>query len=878
MIKKVLFQLHWFLGISAGLILAIMGVTGAIFSYEKQIIRIISPSSFEVSAQNSPLLSPTQLYKQINHQFPAKKIKTLTVTSANTEAASVTFDDGTKNGETRTLNPYTAQLLPQAKGEGFFKLVENTHRFLALGEFAKLWSNGSDDQPKQWREYGKQLTGMSAIALIYFTLSGIYLRWPRKSSLKEWFVVKKNLTGRSFLWNLHAVIGTWVLIFFLLLTLTGLTWSYDWYRNAAYAVMGVDNPKAKNSAKGGASKPNAQSDKINDKKTIISVAALAPILDQSWQVFNTQVTSYSSASFKIPTSGDSIEISFVDAIPQHERARNTLKYNFAQQHVEELSFYKDKPLNEKIMTSMLPVHRGSFFGPIWQFFTMLAALSMPLFFITGWMLYLKRRKQKKSTKAAQQQILPSNQTAPLDHNDAPWLIIYASQTGFAEQMAWRTAQSLHLANIPAQVIAIHQLKIQQLKTATKALFIVSTYGQGEPPDHARPFAKRQFKHALDLTQLDYAVLALGDREYQNTYCNFGKQLEQWLISSKANALFDLITLDNAEAEGINRWNAALSSVTRSPLKSMAVEKIFDQWQITQRTLLNPNSLGEPAFEIQLKAKHEAAWQAGDVAEIQCGNSDKDILSFIAEQQLNPDTVVQHKSASASLFNALRYLNLRDSNTSSIKAYDAQQWVDLLKPLPVREYSIASITQDGYVSLVVRQQKTGNELGLGSGWLTMHAPLNQNIPLRIRANDNFHAPDDNRPIILIGNGTGIAGLMSILKDRELHQFDQNWLIFGERQQQSDFFFGKKIQQWLSQKHLQRLDLAFSRDQPQRIYVQQRLLEQREQVQQWVKQGASIYVCGSIEGMAPAVDQALTDILGEPVMDQLVLEERYMRDVY
>ena len=891
MMKKVLFQLHWFLGISAGLILAIMGVTGAIFSYEKQIIRLISPSSFEVYSQNSAVLNPTQLYQKINNQFPAKKIKTLTVTSSSTEAASVTFDDGSKHGETRTVNPYTAQLLPQTNGEAFFKFVENIHRFLALGEFAKLWSDGSDNQPEQWREYGKQLTGISALALIYFTLSGIYLRWPRKSSLKEWFMVKKNLTGRSFLWNLHAVVGTWVLIFFLLLTLTGLTWSYGWYRQAAYAVMGVEDPKAKN--KNAPTEPKAKSDtsagskngEKNDKKSVLSAAILLPILDQSWQVFNNKVASYSSASFKIPTGGNSIEISFVDAIPQHERARNTLKYNFEQQQVEELSFYKDKPLNEKIMTSMLPVHRGSFFGPIWQFFTMIAALSMPLFFITGWMLYLKRRKQKKSTKAAQQ-TLPLNQKAPFDHDQAAWLIIYASQTGFAEQIAWRTAQSLHLANIPAQVFAIHQLKIEQLKTAEKALFIVSTYGQGEPPDHARPFAKKQFKQAIDLSQLDYAVLALGDREYQDTYCNFGKQLEQWLTESKANALFDLITLNNAEPEDINRWNAALSSVTHSKLKSMSVEKVFDQWQISKRTLLNPNSMGESAFEVQLKANHDAAWQAGDVAEIQCGNSDKDILDFIAAHQLNADATIQYKNVSTTLFKALRYLNLRDhlkmsdgqSLSNNIKGSDAQQWVDILKQLPVREYSIASITQDGYLSLVIRQQRHGQELGLGSGWLTVHAPLDQAILVRIRTNENFHAPDDNRPIILIGNGTGIAGLMSILKDRQQHGFDNNWLIFGERQQQIDFFFAEEIQQWLSQKHLQRLDLAFSRDQPERVYVQQRLLEQREQVQQWVAQGASIYVCGSIEGMAPAVDQALTDILGEPVMEQLVTEERYMRDVY
>ncbi|RYZ94718.1 MAG: hypothetical protein EOO68_19785, partial [Moraxellaceae bacterium] len=102
--------------------------------------------------------------------------------------------------------------------------------------------------------------------------------------------------------------------------------------------------------------------------------------------------------------------------------------------------------------------------------------------------------------------------------------------------------------------------------------------------------------------------------------------------------------------------------------------------------------------------------------------------------------------------------------------------------------------------------------------------------------------------------------------------------GERQQQHDFFFAEQIQQWVDQKHIQRLDLAFSRDQAERVYVQQFLAAQRDLVQQWIEQGASIYVCGSIDGMAPAVDQVLTDILGESTMEQLIVEERYRRDVY
>ena len=181
--------------------------------------------------------------------------------------------------------------------------------------------------------------------------------------------------------------------------------------------------------------------------------------------------------------------------------------------------------------------------------------------------------------------------------------------------------------------------------------------------------------------------------------------------------------------------------------------------------------------------------------------------------------------------------------------------------------------------MIRQQRDINgAYGLGSGWLTRYAQVNENIRLRIRSNENFHAPDDNRPIILIGNGTGIAGLLSIIRHRELHRIQHNWLVFGERQRAHDFFFQEKITHWLSTRHLQRVDLAFSRDDAQRVYVQQRLAEQADLLKQWVSEGASIYVCGSIEGMAPAVDQVLNDILGESMMEQLATEQRYRRDVY
>lgn len=893
MLKKIVFQLHWFFGISAGLILAIMGVTGALYSYDKQILRTFNHDSYVVSAQNQPLLTPAEVYEKLNRTFPDKKINTITVNSSNTEAATVNFAiPNNRRGENIQINPYTAEVLPKVQGEKFFQMVQDIHRRMATGDFAKKEIYDG----KTTSEFGKQLTGACTLILIFFVLSGLYMRWPKKSSLREWFAVKWTLSGRSFLWSLHAIVGTWVLLFYLLLSLTGLYWSYDWYRDALFKVMQVERPQPQGGAEAtprphmqatagadtsqqAAQGANPVAGKLtpekmtakdgSDDKKIDAVSALT----QGWQAFNQQVKAYSSASFKVPAK-TTLEVTFLDALPQHERARNTFKYDLKAQEVKEISYYRDKKLNEKIMSSMLPVHRGNFFGPVWQFLTMLAALSMPLFFISGWLLYLKRRKQKKLTKAEQLALSPvSDQQA--------WLLVYASQTGYAEQLAWRTAHSLHQAGIAARVLGLDKLSEGDLSSSEKVIFVLSTYGQGEPPDNARLFAKRQLSKPLQLTHLNYAVLALGDREYKDTFCGFGHQVNTWLKQSGARPLFELIEVNNGNTEDLQRWNQRLADITHTRLESVIAEKIFDPWTLSQRELLNPNSLGEAAYSIQLVADYETDWNAGDIAEIQCGNSDERILAFIAAQQLNAETTVQCQQQSSSLFTALRYSNLTQQAIAALssKPDNAQDWVDALPALPNREYSIASIPQDGYLQLVVRQQRDAHgEYGLGSGWLTRFAQEQQPVRLRIRSNESFHAPDDNRPVILIGNGTGIAGLLSILKHRELHKLQRNWLIFGERQRQHDFFFHEQINHWLAERHLEQVDLAFSRDQEQRVYVQQRLAEQAELLRQWVAEGASIYVCGSIKGMAPAVDQVLNDILGENLMEQLAIEQRYRRDVY
>jgi len=401
------------------------------------------------------------------------------------------------------------------------------------------------------------------------------------------------------------------------------------------------------------------------------------------------------------------------------------------------------------------------------------------------------------------------------------LVAYASQTGFAHQLARQTAQSLADAGA-IRLASLQELDAEQLSGVAQAFFVVSTTGEGDAPDAAARFVRHTLSSDVALPDMRYGVLALGDREYDR-YCAFGHRLDAWLRHRGAQPLFDLIEVDNGDAGALRHWQHQLSVLSGHPDLPDWETPAYQRWRLIERRLINPGSAGDPCFHLALRPADDGPlrWEAGDIAEID-----------------------PHDSAT----------------------------------LPHREYSIASVPADGTLQLLVRQMKRPDgTLGIGSGWLTRHAAVGEDLALRIRENSSFRIPTEPRPLILIGNGTGIAGLRALLKARISADQYRNWLIFGERNAAFDRFYGDELHQWRQQTQL-RLDLVFSRDQPERRYVQHRLLECAATIKDWVADGAAIYVCGSLQGMAPAVDAALTSILGADIMEQLAIDGRYRRDVY
>ncbi|MDY7567940.1 sulfite reductase flavoprotein subunit alpha [Pseudomonas sp. RTC3] len=793
MLKKNLFQVHWFFGISAGLVLALMGVSGAINSFQDELLEALNPSQLRVEQRVSGVLSPVELVSKLEAQT-GKVVASLWVDADSDKAARVAFTPppGERRGELKYFDPYTGQLQGEVFGQDFFGLNLQLHRSLVLGEF------------------GKQVTAASTLILVFLCLSGLYMRWPRRAlNWRIWLTLDWAKKGRGFKWDLHSVLGTWCLVFYLVSALTGLMWSYDWYSNGVTKLLG-DAP-AGEQRKGGGGRPSRGQPAAEGPLPMVDYPAV-------WtSIQSVAGPELSSWNLRLPpVAGQAATVYYLLKDSPHPRALNQITLDPATGKVGAVSRYADKSLSTQVLISNYALHVGSYFGIVGRVVVTVASLMMPLFFITGWLLYLDRRRKKRQIKTARGQLMRDVGTA----SDAPaWLIGFASQSGFAEQLAWQTAGQLQATGLPVRVQRLADITAQDLKQSHNALFVVSTFGDGEAPDSARGFERTLLGQPLSLSNLNYAVLALGDRQYQH-FCGFARRLHGWLAERGGNTLFAPIEVDSADSVALQQWQRQLGELTGSAPSMAWQAPAFSHWTLSRREWLNPGSGGSKVFLLSLTPPTAQEWDAGDLVEV-----------------LPPDSAV------------------------------------------VREYSIASIPADGSLQLIVRQEvHADGRLGLGSGWLTEQATLSASISLRLRRNSSFHLPREAVPMILLGNGTGLAGLRSLLKARIAQGQQRNWLLFGERNIAHDFNCREELQGWLAAGDLARLDLAFSRDQAEKIYVQDRLRESADELRKWMAEGAVIYICGSLQGMAMGVEDVLVDVLGALEVASLVEQGRYRRDVY
>ena len=404
------------------------------------------------------------------------------------------------------------------------------------------------------------------------------------------------------------------------------------------------------------------------------------------------------------------------------------------------------------------------------------------------------------------------------------LIAFASQTGQAEALAGMTAASLSGAGVPARVAPLGDLDPGLLKAAGRVLIIASTTGEGDAPDALSGFARRHMTAPADLAGLSYGLLALGDRSYAD-FCGFGRTLDSWLQRSGAAPLFDRVEVDDGDAGAIRHWQHQLGAVTGRAVEADWTPPAYDRWRLVSRVHLNPGSPGGEAWRLAFEpVGHTPVWAAGDIAEIGLPAADG--------------------AAPAS-----------------------------------REYSVASLPGDGVVEMIVRLAiREDGSPGLASGWLIHMLQPGDPVDMRLRTNRSFHSPPPGVPLILIGNGTGLAGLRPHWRARAGAAHGGTWLLFGERTSACDAFLDDELQAALAFGLLTRLDRAFSRDPGDGRYVQDLLKANSDELVRWVERGAVILVCGSLEGMSIGVHAALEAALGAERLLELIETGRYRRDVY
>ncbi|SMC68915.1 bifunctional nitrate reductase/sulfite reductase flavoprotein subunit alpha [Pseudomonas sp. URIL14HWK12:I5] len=518
-------------------------------------------------------------------------------------------------------------------------------------------------------------------------------------------------------------------------------------------------------------------------------------------------------------------------------------------------------------------------------------------------------------------------------------VLWASQTGNGELLAERCAQRLRGAGLEVQLSCMEAVSPRQLQGAASVLLIASTFGDGDAPDSARAFWQAlQGEEGTLCAELPYAVLALGDSSYDQ-FCGFGRKLDQRLAELGGRRLLQRVDCEPDFDEAFCGWLEALlpslgTAATPQPVNEPAPVTIYGKQQpwaaaLVENRLLNGPGASKETRQLVFDLSGSGfSYAAGDALGVWPRNCPTLVDELLALTQLDGKAMVELKGQPAMpLAEALQaHLEIAKVTPQQLQAFagsapDLQRllqpeckaelqdwlwgrqlvdvlrafpqkmplasWLDLLKPLQPRLYSISSspLAHPDQVHLTVSTVRYGERKGVCSSFLADRAQALK-VAIFPQVSKHFRLPeDDSVPVIMVGPGTGIAPFRAFLEEREVRGAKGgNWLFFGEQYAATDFYYQEQLQAWQASGHL-RLDTAFSRDQAEKIYVQQRMLEQGAQLWQWLEAGAYFYVCGDAQRMAKDVDAALREIIAEhggvdadTYMEVLSKAKRYRRDVY
>ncbi|MEN9840841.1 MAG: hypothetical protein RL376_641 [Verrucomicrobiota bacterium] len=538
----------------------------------------------------------------------------------------------------------------------------------------------------------------------------------------------------------------------------------------------------------------------------------------------------------------------------------------------------------------------------------------------------------------------------------PLTILYGTQTGTAESLAKKAAKVAGQRGFAPAILDLSQTDAARLAAEKNVLLITSTYGDGEPPDAAKPLhtALREGTHAL--SGLRYSVCALGDTHY-TLFCQAGKDFDAALEKHGATRVHPRADCDVDYEAPFESWlHAALSAFSpavtsvvgpdlgqAAPIAPASTPEPFSKQNpfpapvLTVRPLNAPGSAKEVNHvEFDLTAAGSAlAYEAGDALGVIPQNDPELVSAVLAALGADGEEAVPTPAGELPLRRALTEhydlgkptpallealalpvaaptsplpssppttpasppLDVLDALQSApLPKHQVTYWVTLLRKLQPRLYSISSSPKahPGHVHLTVgtvRYEHSGRtRKGVCSTFLAERALALGKVGVFVHANKAFRPPaDPASPMIMVGPGTGIAPFRAFLEERAATQAPgKNWLFFGDQKAATDFLYREELEALQSSGVLTRLDLAFSRDQLEKIYVQHRMLAAAAELFAWLEQGAYFYVCGDASRMAKDVDAALHQVIetagartpaeAAAYVQALRTAKRYQRDVY
>jgi sulfite reductase (NADPH) flavoprotein alpha-component len=503
------------------------------------------------------------------------------------------------------------------------------------------------------------------------------------------------------------------------------------------------------------------------------------------------------------------------------------------------------------------------------------------------------------------------------------LIAYGSQSGNAETLAKRLGKEASSRGFAARVAGLDSVQPSQLLEDKNVLVVTSTWGEGDMPDNAAPFwaTLNQNGSSPKLEGVRFSVLALGDKNYGDTFCLAGRKLDERLFELGAVRLLPRVECDVDFDEPAKQWSdsvwTALKAGSHAPATSInghaavqvmpaeeessaySKKKPFHAPLIANVRLNSERSAKDTRHIAFSLANSGLAYETGDALGVFVQNCPEVVARVIAAHGFDANVnVALPDGGEAPLHEALqKHYEVRSLlGKAPGESLAPSDFVAGLRKLQPRLYSIASSLkahpEEVHLCVsAVRYEKDGTaHKGVASTFLADRLSPGESTGVYVHTAKHFRVPaSGDTPIIMIGPGTGIAPFLAFLQERRATgATGRNWLFFGDQKRKHDFLYESQILTWLKDGHLTRLDTAFSRDQEQKVYVQDRMLSAASEVWQWLDSGAHFYVCGDASRMAKDVDAALHTIIqqqagksGDEAAEYVAVMKqarRYARDVY